>query len=41
MKIRVLLLVLAANFLWVPISRCQVSFERILDANREPENWLT
>jgi len=25
----------------VPTSRAQVSFDRILDADKEPENWLT
>jgi alcohol dehydrogenase (cytochrome c) len=36
MKIRWLLLALMTPALW-----SQVSFERILDANKEPKNWLT
>jgi len=30
-----------ASFLWQPTLRAQVAFERILDADKEPENWLT
>jgi alcohol dehydrogenase (cytochrome c) len=38
---RVLLLIVVMSFFWVPTTRAQVSFERILGANKEPENWLT
>jgi alcohol dehydrogenase (cytochrome c) len=41
MNIRVLLLITVASFFWEPTSQAQVSFERILGANKEPENWLT
>src|SRR5712692_3532673 len=41
MNTRVLLLITMASFFWGPTSQAQVSFERILDANKEPENWLT
>ncbi len=41
MNARMLLLITMASFFWGPTSRAQVSFERILDANKEPENWLT
>ena len=41
MKERVLLLIFLACFLCVPVSWGQVSFERILNANKEPDNWLT
>src|SRR5882724_11076095 len=41
MNTRVLCLITIASFFWEPTSRAQVSFERILDANKEPENWLT
>src|SRR6266436_9730204 len=41
MNTRVLWLITIASFFWEPTSQAQVSFERILDANKEPENWLT
>ena len=41
MNIRVPLLISMASFFWQPTSQAQVSFERIVDANKEPENWLT
>ena len=41
MNVRRLLLITVASFFWEPTSLAQVSFERILDANKEPENWLT
>jgi len=41
MNARRLLLITVASFFWEPTSLAQVSFERILDANKEPENWLT
>src|SRR5260221_3291407 len=41
MNTHVLLLIIAASFSWVPTSRDQVSFDRILDADKAPENWLT
>src|SRR5881628_708032 len=41
MKARVLLLVALVTSFWARTSRGQVSFERILNANSEPENWLT
>src|SRR5947209_19577950 len=36
-----LVLVVLCNLLWATISSGQVSFERILGASKEPENWLT
>src|SRR6266705_2467868 len=41
MSIRWLLLALVTPVLWTPILNGQVSFERILEANKEPQNWLT
>jgi len=41
MKRGVIGLVLLASFLWPLISRSQVSFDRILRAVQEPQNWLT
>src|SRR5260370_5124565 len=41
MNARMLLLITMASFFWGPTSRAQVSFERILSANKEHENWLT
>jgi len=41
MNTHVLLLIIAASFSCVQTSRAQISFDRILDANKEPENWLT
>src|SRR5712671_6911528 len=38
---RALLLLVLVAFSWMPASQAQVSFERILGANKEPENWLT
>src|SRR5438105_5303315 len=41
MNTRALLVIAMASFFWEPASQAQVSFERILGANKEPENWLT
>ncbi len=41
MNTGVLGLVLLASFLWPLISWGQVSFDRILGADQEPQNWLT
>src|SRR6266852_1480763 len=41
MNSRVLLLLIMASFFWGLTSRAQVSFDRILGADKEPENWLT
>src|SRR5438445_4092883 len=42
MNTRVLLLIIImASCFWEPTSQAQVSFERILGASKEPENWLT
>src|SRR5437879_10851864 len=41
MNTRVLLIITLASFFWEPASQAQVSFERVLGANKEPENWLT
>jgi len=41
MNTRVLALALLAGFLWPRISWGQVSFDRILRADQEPQNWLT
>ena len=42
MTARVLLLASIAGSLWAPaILKSQVSFDRILRANQEPQNWLT
>jgi alcohol dehydrogenase (cytochrome c) len=40
-RARILLLVALSSSLSASILQGQVSFERILGANREPENWLT
>ncbi len=37
---RILVAVLAAGALHIPL-RAQVTFDRILNANKEPQNWLT
>src|SRR5262245_36743725 len=41
MKARALLLVVLITSFLVRTSRGQVSFERILNASNEPQNWLT
>src|SRR5215467_2566631 len=41
MNTRAPLVIVLVVFFWGPTSRAQVSFERILAANREPANWLT
>src|SRR5229473_4083550 len=41
MNSRALLLLIIASFFWGLTSRAQVSFDRILGADKEPENWLT
>src|SRR5439155_5751527 len=42
MKARVILLIsLSISLVWPQLSRGQVSFDRILGADKEPQNWLT
>jgi alcohol dehydrogenase (cytochrome c) len=41
MKLRTLLFLLCAAALWSPKGQAQVSFDRIVAANDEPQNWLT
>ncbi len=40
-RVRLILLVALFGCLSNPIWSRQISFERILGANKEPENWLT
>jgi alcohol dehydrogenase (cytochrome c) len=41
MKIRIILFISLAGSLWLRVLAGQVSFDRILAAGKEPQNWLT